>query len=243
MITRSALDRLQQAGWSIALLQQYFDNPQTFVIGNMPAGWSSIATLSDTSYNGLNQQFTEGKVPASIQAIVYDNEDWQFTPKEEQINYALTIQQVATLVHLHHKLLIATPAVDLVQVLDPAYRGNRYDRFLSLGIIRESAAAADIVEIQAQGSEAALPQYVQFVSAAVNQAKSANPKVLVFAGLSTNPNGQRVTGNQLNIAFQATRSIVSGYWLNIPSDQSGYCPRCGPAQPNVAIDFLQQIGP
>ena len=38
----------------------------------------------------------------------------------------------------------------------------------------------------------------------------------------------------------ATRSQVSGYWLNIPG-QGTACPKCGTPQPQVAIDFLQRL--
>jgi len=111
-----------------------------------------------------------------------------------------------------------------------------------LGIIGEAAAEADVVEIQAQGSKSDATKYSQFVTAGVAQAKSANPQIVVFAGLSTNPNGQHVTGNQLYSAYQATKNSVSGYWLNIPGE-GDYCPNCGMAQPNVAIDFLNLISP
>nr|BBH92086.1 hypothetical protein KTA_02850 [Thermogemmatispora argillosa] len=37
------------------------------------------------------------------------------------------------------------------------------------------------------------------------------------AGLNTNPSGQHVTEEDLYRATMATRSIVSGYWFNIPA--------------------------
>jgi hypothetical protein len=243
MINSAALTRLQttETGWSQADSKQLFDNANTYVIGTMPTGWHSISTRSFASYAALQAAFVAGSIPSSVQAIVYDNEVWRFTPAKEQRNFALYVQKAASLVHSHHMQLIATPATDLASVLDPGGQGSIYSRFLSLNIIKAAAQFADIVEIQAQGSEANLSTYTSFVQAAAAQAKAANPHAVVLAGLSTNPNGQKITGQQLYAAFQATSSSVSGYWLNIPGNQGGYCPRCGTPQPQVAIDFLRML--
>ncbi len=241
LITKTALDRLQAAGMQPSVLKRWFDNTHTYVIGQMPAGWQSISTLSFTSYASLKKAFDSGTIPASVRAILYDNEAWAFTPKEEQLHFSTYVREVADLVHNHQKLLIATPAVDLVSVLDPHGQGDTYTRFLSLGLLGDAARFADLVEVQAQSSEANLAKYTQFVDRASAQARAARVTVTVLAGLSTNPGGQKVTGQQLTAAFQATHNQVSGYWLNIPGNEGGYCPACGTPQPQVAIDFLQSI--
>ncbi|MVU77410.1 hypothetical protein GPX89_09135 [Nocardia sp. ET3-3] len=63
---------------------------------------------------------------------------------------------------------------------------------------------------------------------------------MVLAGLSTNPSGQTVTADQVHAALDATRSFVDGYWLNIPQAGTA-CPRCGTAQPQVAVTLLRQL--
>jgi hypothetical protein len=244
MINAAALASLQTTGtgWSQQDSAQFFDNAHSYVIGSMPSGWHSIPTRSFSSYAALKAAFAANSIPSSIQAIIYDNEAWQFTPVDEQQHFAFYVKEAADLVHSHHMQLIATPATDLVNVLAPnIQQGNRYDRFLSLNIIKEAAQFANVVEIQAQGSESSTAKYTQFVRAAVAQAKAANPDVVVLAGLSTNPDGQKVSGQQLYAAFQATSGDVSGYWLNIPGNQGGYCPRCGTPQPQVAVDFLKKL--
>ena len=244
MINAAALTSLQNAGdgWTQADSQSFFDTPTTYVLGTtMPTGWQSISTRVFPSYATLQSAFAAGSIPSSVQAIVYDNEAWSFTPAVEQHHFALYVQKAADLVHRHHMRLIATPATDLVRVLDPNGQGSVYNRFLSLNILHAAAQVADVVEIQAQGSEANLSTYSSFVHAASIQAKTANPRVVVLAGLSTNPDGQKVTGQQLYAAFQATFSEVSGYWLNIPGNAGGQCPKCGTPQPQVAIAFLRML--
>lgn len=243
VMNRAALDRLLAAGLPASTLKHFFDNNHTYIIGQMPNGWQSISTLSFSSYASLKKAFDANTIPASVQAILYDNEAWTFTPREEQLHFSTYVKEVADLVHSHQKVLIAAPATDLVRVLDPNSQGDIYSHFLSLGILKAAAMYADLVEIQAQGAEANFAKYIQFVGEASAQAKAARSTVVVLAGLSTNPNGQNVTGQQLVAVFFATGNDVSGYWLNIPGDQGGYCPKCGTPQPQVAIDFLQSISP
>jgi hypothetical protein len=78
------------------------------------------------------------------------------------------------------------------------------------------------------------------VRQAAEQARAANAHVIILAGLSANPDGQHVTGEDLYRAVMATQSMVSGYWLNIPVGGQ-YCPRYGSPQPQVAVDFLKRL--
>jgi hypothetical protein len=63
----------------------------------------------------------------------------------------------------------------------------------------------------------------------------------VLAGLSTNPPGAAVDTQHLTSAIGATRSVVDGYWLNIPG-QGPRCPTCNASRPDIAIQILQQLG-
>ena len=74
------------------------------------------------------------------------------------------------------------------------------------------------------------------------QARQSNPKVLVLAGLNTNPNGQRVTADDILRAIAATRGVVDGYWLNIPRPGI-HCPRCNDFRPDIAIEVRRRLVP
>jgi hypothetical protein len=50
-----------------------------------------------------------------------------------------------------------------------------------------------------------------------------------------------VDSQHLTAAIDATRSAVTGYWLNIPG-QGARCPSCNPARPDIAIQVLRQYG-
>ena len=240
MINTGALNLLQQAG-AQTLATQFFDQPKNFIIGQTLPTWASNWTvnqfITETSLAGISEALQSG-LPPSIKGIVYDLEDWSFSPLSEQQNPVASTSAAATLVHQAGLALIATPATDLVNTLDPGAT-NKSAAYLSLGI-PAAAQDADVFEIQAQGLELSIASYASFVTAAAQAARTANPKVIVLAGLSTNPNGQQVTAQDLYAAVQATSGVVNGYWLNIPSGGT-YCPNCGAPQPQVAIGLLQML--
>ena len=119
-------------------------------------------------------------------------------------------------------------------------QSDHFAAYLRLGLAASAARYADVIDIQAQGSEASLSRFTSFVKEAAAQARGANPHVIVLAGLSTNPSGQHVTSAQFISAYNAVRPDVNGYWLNIPA-QGSACSRCGTPQPKVAVPLLQML--
>ena len=45
---------------------------------------------------------------------------------------------------------------------------------------------------------------------------------------------------ELTAAIQATKSLVDGYWLNIPG-QGPRCPTCNPPRPDVGIAAMRAV--
>jgi len=248
MISMSATRHLDRVDPSHALSRRFFESPGNFVVNGkkgsdgFPEGWHCVPAATFSSYAALQQALGKAELPAAVKAIIYDNESWQFTPSEEQHHLDRFEKLAADAIHKHGRTFIATPAADLVPVLNPkVQKGGRYDEYLRLGVAKSAARYADVYEIQAQGSENNLALYTRFVKGAAAQARSVNPRVLIFAGLSTNPSGKKITGQQLFEAIQATRADVDGYWLNIPAG-GAYCPKCGEPQPQVAVELLRLLG-
>jgi hypothetical protein len=225
----------------------FFASPGNFVMNGVkgaagfPVGWRAAPTATFPSFAALKSALEDGRVPAEVKAIIYDNESWSFTPKEEQLDLERFEKLAAEAIHRSGRQFIATPAADLVPVLNPKVeRGQRYDEYLRLGIASAAARFADIYEVQAQGSLDNPALYTRFVKTAAAQARAVNPQVLVFAGLSTNPSGKKVTAQQLHQAVESTRGDVDGYWLNIPGG-GPHCPKCGEPQPHVAVELLRLL--
>jgi hypothetical protein len=241
IINQGAVDLLGTAGLSRAQLQELFGNDRTYLThpldSAITAVHGAVGTVTFTSYQTLKSDI--GSLPAGTGAVLFDIEHWSLTPAGEQRAPATYEKLAAALVHKHHLLFVTAPATDLTDVLAPD-NPDHYAAYLSLGLAASGARYADAIDIQAQGSEADLSKFRNFVEAAAAQARRANPHVTVFAGISTNPSGQHITSTQLTNAFDAVRGFVAGYWLNIPAAGTA-CPDCGTPQPQVAVPLLRSL--
>jgi hypothetical protein len=186
----------------------------------------------------LSDAIAAGQLPAGTQAVLYDPEAWSFTPGGEQRDPAGATARAAGLAQASGLRLIAAPALSLTNVLSRDRTAPRWRRYLDLGLAAAVARGADVIELQAQSLERDTATYAAFVDAAAGQARAANPRVSVLAGLSTNPPGDPVSIGQLTAAVRATRHLVDGYWLNIPRP-GRHCPTCNPARPDLGAELLR----
>ncbi|HEY9242852.1 MAG TPA: hypothetical protein VIP48_12760 [Streptosporangiaceae bacterium] len=200
-------------------------------LGAIPA----VPVVTVSSVSELAQTLSGRRLPTGTRAVLYDPEAWPFTPVAEQRDPAKAAQQALRLAHAHGLRLFVAPALNLT-TLRPG-SGPRWQQFLRLGLAGAMAKAADVIELQAQSLERDTGSYAAFVHEAARQARAANPRVTILAGLSTNPPGAEVTSQQLTAAIRATSGVVSGYWLNIPG-RGQRCPRCNAPRPDLARQLL-----
>jgi hypothetical protein len=231
IITSHAVDLLR-GGLSDQQVSALFDHQNSYVVGPAVPGFTAARRTASTPGVATS-------VPAGSDALLYDVEAWSLTPREQQLDPAKYEAGNHAFAQAHHLTFLATPATDLVNVLDPHGAGTGQDRFLKLGIIADAARNADVVDIQAQGLEGS-PKFADFVTQAAAQARAANPKVIVLAGISTNPSGRAVDATTFADDANAVRGVVDGYWLNVP-EAGAACPRCGTAQPQVADPWLKSL--
>lgn len=244
MINTKALGLLAGEPGGAALVEQFFDNPRSYVMAprdqldRVPA--RAVAVINFPSFAAMRTAFATGRVDARYGAVLYDCEAWRFTPEEEQKNPVYYYGLAAELAHRHGLKLIAAPATTLRKVLLAPTGPNTYPPFMRTGIVGPIAKIADIFEIQAQGLLPQPDKFVDLVRNAAQEARAANPNIVFLAGLSTEPSGRMVTAADLQQAVARTQSLVAGYWLNIP-EKSDYCEACNAARPAVAAVFLRQI--
>jgi hypothetical protein len=192
------------------------------------------------SATALENAVTSGQLPAATYGVLYDPEAWSFTPTAEQRDPVRAATRAAAVAHAHGLRFIVTPALNLTSVLNPGRPERRWRQFLGLDLAGRLAPVADAVELQAQSLERDTASYASFVRAAAAQAISANPRISVLAGLSTNPPGAPVDSRDLTDAIAATRSTVDGYWLNVPAP-GPRCPTCNPPRPDIAIATMRAL--
>ncbi len=255
ILDESSLARLLDGGPdATALAQAYFNTAGTFLISGQPptypqAAWTRTFTAVDA---GLLPALAGCGLPASVAAVLVDIESWSLTPQSDKSAPIAAYAAAWKAVQGYNAdcrdggaplLVVAAPATDLVSILEPdAGAGDKYDAFLSLGLASGIAPSCDLFEIQAQGSEMDPALFVQFVDGAAAQASAAHPGVRIYAGISTNPDGQRADAGVIYADILSTLGTVTGYWLNIPA-QGAYCPNCGVAQPGVATALLRLMDP
>jgi hypothetical protein len=160
-------------------------------------------------------------LPSGTGAVLYDNEHWSFTPPDEQADPASYYQKAEALVHAAGYVFIATPGSTTV---------------------RSVAAYADVVDVQAQESQATPSEYSGRVLPIAQEIRRADSKVIIVSGLSTNPRVGIPTAEQLVEDARSVASWVQGYFLNVPAPGPS-CPRCLPPQPQLGMHFLQLLGP
>lgn len=234
-----------QSDFPLELQKKFFDSPCTFLVTgpNLPQeykNWSAIKTKTITSTMDLDAVVND----STVQAVLYDPEAWEMTPPAEQKDPAGAACRLAPVVHARNKLLIVTPATNLVRFIGTSSfpPGQSFEAFAKTGIAGSMAKCADAYEIQGQGIEANTNRYRSYIEAIAKQARSANGHVVILAGISTNPWGQRVSSKDVFNAVQAVRNTVDGFWLNIPAGGK-FCPTCGEPQPRVAVEMLQMLEP
>jgi hypothetical protein len=190
------------------------------------------------SATALESAVDAGQLPPGTFGVLYDPEAWAFTPVAEQQNPVQAATAAAAVAHAHGIRLIVAPALDLTTVLTQGGQGPDWRQFLDLDLVGRLAKVADVVELQAQSLEQDTSVYTAFVQAAAAQASAARPGIDLLAGLSTNPPGVPVEARQLTSAIQATRSLVDGYWLNVPAP-GARCPACNAPRLDIAVQVLQ----
>ena len=240
MMTRGALAQMVSDPAVLAGLER------SRVLQIIPAGQRALAVAGSHLVAGfssaaeLDQAVSGGQLPAGTGALLYDPEAWSFTPRREQLDPAAATRRARDAAHAHGLALIVAPALNLTLVRPHPAGGPRWRQFLQLGLAGSAAKASDVLELQAQSLERDTGTYATFVREAAAQARAANPRVAILAGLSTNPPGAAVTSEQLTAAIRATRGIVDGYWLNIPG-RGPRCPTCNAPRPDLGREVLRGV--
>jgi len=243
---------LERNGLPVATIAKIFNSPRTLLIvrprGGAPDSLVPLATRvqSFASVTDMQTAIQSGAVEPGVRYLLYDNEAWSFTPDNEKQAPFTYAAQAESLAHAHGYQLIFTPAANLAPILSPAYTTSnrlgsgtdKYSGYLNLDMAGLGAARSDIFEIQGQQAEGS-PDFASFVQQATSQARAAAPGRPVLLGITTSiPGGGGVSAATLSNVVAETRSVVDGYWLNVPQ-ASAQCPVCGAADVGSAVSFLE----
>ncbi|MDQ6782880.1 MAG: hypothetical protein M3063_05440 [Actinomycetota bacterium] len=233
---------MSQAAGGSAVLEK-LSNPTTRFVQGSTGGdrnplSGSVQVQAYTSYLDLQHAVDTGGVSPGTRALLYDPEQWSFTPVAEQRDPVAYTRLAARLAHARSLRLIATPAVNLALLAPHRLGADKYDAFVDSPVL-QLARYADIVEVQSQQLEGT-PRYVSFLQAATASIRAISPTAEMLAGMSTAPLGDAVSSQSLFNDYISTRGLVKGYWLNIPQ-QSSHCPSCRNLGAEAAVAFLNRV--
>ena len=198
-------------------------------------GWDgSVAGRAWASYAEFRADVKRDMIPSDVRAAMYDPEGWEETPPREQRHPIRYIEKFARLAHSNGYVAIVTPHPGLVSV-PGAECGRRPgesqdDAYVRCRIAERTARFADVYETQAQALENNPQAYRAFVLATAEQAREANPDVVVLSGLSTSP-GYAATDRMLYAAWSSVADVVDGHYLSLARQR----------YPGTAAEFLAEV--
>jgi hypothetical protein len=226
------------------------DNTQPYILRKpgdrlvIPPSWNAIPVAPFQAFDALAAALEQQALAPEIKGVLYDYEKWAFTPIAEQKNPIGYVKRAAGLVRAQGLRFLTSPSANLVKVMAPdtgQTDAEMFEAYLRLGLAADGARYADAYVAQGQRALQDTDVFARFIGQAAAQARRANPDVEVIAGISTNPIGRRVVVDDLVRAIDATRAVVDGYWMNIPT-QNDYSPDINEYRPDIAIEVIRRVG-
>jgi len=208
----------------------YFERASSFVLGG--AGTVAIAARSWSDEATFESDLASGAIPPTVRYVMYDPEGWASTPRGERRHPIAAMRAFSRAARAAGYGVIITPHPNLVDVTHAACEREPHEKttaaYLRCGIGAAAARFADVVEVQAQWLEWDPSEYRTFVETAAEQARRANPDVVVVAGLSTR---YASDAQGLLNAWDSVSDVVDGHYLAVPQG----------IRPEVAAEFLRTL--
>ncbi len=181
-----------------------------------------------TNYATFENAVEDGQL-TSGETVIFDNEDWQYTPTWERANQEKYEISAALLAHQHGINLIDTPGAKK-----------------PTDILKEDVAAANfasVVEIQSQARDRDPASFIAMVRKIVAAIREVNPTIPILAGLSTDALGKPTTVQDMTKEYAGVRAFVQGFWLNADTWAPPTGRGCAPKGcPQIGRQFLKAIG-
>jgi hypothetical protein len=155
-------------------------------------------TLDVTSYTALLLALRAGwRTP-----VLLDLEGWPYTPIQEYDNEPSYLCKAAFLMRSYRVPLIEAP----VQV----------NTKIGQSWAAAARCGASAIELQIQWATRDPSKYLARTKYALSIIRPLNKWVPVIGGISVDPGGNPVTLSEISDTYLKARSLVSGFWLNLP---------------------------
>ena len=160
--------------------------------------------------------------------VLFDQENWSFTPKREWEHPTRYAVLVGRLCHAHEIVLVFTGVAG-----DPATTTSVYEA---------AAPYAYAVAVQTQVKDAHPRKFAHYARTAASALHAVNPHVNVIIGLATDAGGVPVPARLIVREYRASYELADGFWLNADQWAPPQGEGCAPAGcPKAADKFLREI--
>jgi hypothetical protein len=220
-------------GWNTHLLYQaqpatashFFNTSGAYATGSDPTnttvsdGFGATPVLAYTSYSQFASDVDHGAVTGPYRWVLYDPEFWPQTPLTEQQDPRTYLRMFGQLAHAHGYQVIEIPARDLGNtsgsVCPKRVPETLNQWYVRCNIAGAAAAYSDVYVLQDQVNTTSLTDYQWLFNNARQQARAANPRVVVDSEVSTNYG----TANQM---ASAARSVAAdGFYVSMTAASIG----------------------
>jgi hypothetical protein len=228
--------RVDNAG----LARQFFDNPDTFVIGTrgdqdqVPQGYRSIPILSYASLRSFVADVHAARVDREVAAVLYDPESWSRTPGAERRGAVGAMRRFTTLAGNWGYGALLSPGRDLALAGGSPCRKHSRElldaAFLRCGLTAPAAGAEAFV-VQTAPEELRPDRMGALLEATRDRLPAGGGDL--YATISTAPpgSGEQVwPGDLVRAAERALSAGASGLVLNV-----------APADVDLAASFLRDL--
>lgn len=159
-------------------------------------------TETFANYWRLKSAIAEGRIKAG-QTILFDQEDWKFTPARESADptrYAVLIGKLCQAAGVR---LIFT---GVVKGIVP-----------ELAVYEAAAPYAYAIGVQTQRYKGNPATFRSYAHRAATALRAINPSVKIILGLSPDAGGKPITAARMVDEYKTTYTLADGYWLNVAS--------------------------
>ena len=183
-----------------------------------------------TSYRALRSKALAGWSGTAI----FDIERWHDTPAAERADPVRWICRAARLsmTDRHLKVIITPYAKPPMRVMIPQD-------------VAAARCGSYAVDVQSQFINGEPARFGRFIRRAVRAIRRINDGIIILAGLATNQPGVQTAAHLAADYHKALAAGVQGFWLNARnwgSRNACAAAQGGPGCPQVAIEFLKDIG-
>lgn len=203
-----------------AIASHFIDTPASFgtgasLVGDpIQPGLSTTPVLAYTSYARFSSDIRDRRISFPYRWVMYDPEEWNRTPVNEQQDPARYMTLFGRLAHAHRLKVIMAPGMSLGYVRGSAVPRHQTESiaawYVRVNLAGAAAAASDIYDLQSESQTGNLKSYDWLFSHAAAQARAANPRVQVFAEVST------VNGSAGRMAAAARSIHPDGFYVAAP---------------------------